>query len=100
MVFASLGPCFFPLASLVAEVRTALPCGAQPSHCSPFSCCGAQTLGTWALLLCGMWDLLGPKIETVSPVLVGRFLTTGPASESPPVLLLFSLFHSKIALAI
>ena len=27
----------------------------------------------------GMWDLLGPEMELVSPALAGRFLTTGPA---------------------
>ena len=32
--------------------------------------------GTWAKLLCGMWDLPGPEIELVSPALGGRFVTT------------------------
>ena len=27
---------------------TTLSCGAQPSLCGGFSCCGAQALGTWA----------------------------------------------------
>ena len=31
-----------------------LHCGAWASHCSCFSCCGAQTLGMWAWL----WNLL------------------------------------------
>ena len=28
-------------------------CGAWASHCSDFSCCKAQTLGTWGLSSCG-----------------------------------------------
>ena len=80
--------------SLAAEVGTALPCGAQSSHCSAFSCCGAQTLGTRALLLCGMWDLLGPKIETVSPVLGRQILnhwTTRQVTSSFAIIFSFSL---------
>ena len=55
-----------------------LACGAQASHCSGFSCYGAQALGMWALvvvacglsscgsraqLLCGTWDLPRPGLE-------------------------------------
>ena len=29
-----------------------------------------------------MWDLPGPGLEPVSPVLAGRFLTTTPAGKS------------------
>jgi len=28
------------------EVGATLPCGAWASHCSGFSCCGAQALGS------------------------------------------------------
>ena len=41
------------------------------------SSCGAQ-----ASLLHGMWDLLGPGLEPVSPALAGRFLTTVPPGKS------------------
>ena len=41
-----------------------LCCGAQASHCSGFSCCGAWALGTWASVVvarglssCGSWAL-------------------------------------------
>ena len=30
----------------------------------------------------GMWDLLGPRVEPVSPALAGGFLTTGPPGKS------------------
>ena len=32
--------------------------------------------GSWAQLLCGMWDLPRPGLEPVSPALAGRFSTT------------------------
>ena len=85
--------------SLVAGVG-GLPssCGVQASHGGGFSCCGAQALrlegfsswgswtleprlsscGAWALILCGMRDLLGPGIKPVSPALKDGFLSTGP----------------------
>ena len=34
--------------SLVAVSGATLRCGAQASHCSGFSCCGARALGVWA----------------------------------------------------
>ena len=64
------------------------------SHCSDFSCCGAQTLGTWAPVVaaCGAsncgptgliapwhWDLPESGIECK---LTGGFLTTGPPGKS------------------
>ena len=85
------------------RVGVTLRCGARASHCSGFSCCGAQALGerasvvvvcglnscgSWALehklrsfsarasLLCSMWDLPRPGLEPVSPALAGGFLTT------------------------
>ena len=52
------------------------------------SSCGSQTLehrlnscGTWAQLLCGMWDLPGSGIEPVSPALTGGFFTPEPPGK-------------------
>ena len=74
-----------------------LRCSARASHCDGFSCCGARALGarasvvvacrlsscgTWAQLLCGMWDLPRPGLEPVSPALAGGFLTTVPQGKS------------------
>ena len=91
------------------QAGATLRCGVWSSHCSGFSCCGAQALGTWASvvvsrglsscgsralehrlsscgtwaqLLCGMWDLPGPGIEPMSPALAGGFLTTVPPGKS------------------
>ena len=62
--------------------------GAHDSHCSGFSCCGAQALkhrprscGIQAELARCMWDLPGPGIKPTSPALQGRFLTTGPPGK-------------------
>ena len=74
--------------------------GAQASHCRGF-CCGAQLLGTWALVVVapGLWRAgsavvahglsfsaargIFPDwgIEPMSPALAGRFLTTGPPEK-------------------
>ena len=50
--------------SLVAVSGATLCCGAQASHCSGFSCCGAQALGVRASVVvarglssCGAWAL-------------------------------------------
>ena len=74
---------------------TALRCGARASHCSGFSCCGAQVLkhrlsscGAQAQLLRGMWDLTRPGLEPMSPALAGGFLTTAPQGKSPELLLI------------
>ena len=65
--------------------------GCSASHCGGFSCCGAQTLGTWASvvsvhrlsgwgtqawLLCSTWSLPGPGIESMSPALADGFSST------------------------
>ena len=82
--------------------------GAQASHCSGFSRCGARapdmrasvvaahrlsscgsralerrlsSYGTQAQLLHSMWDLPGPGLEPVSPALAGGFLTTAPPGK-------------------
>ena len=87
---------------------------AWTSHCSGFSCCGAQTLGhvgvsscstrarqlwlwnsraqasscgSWAQLLCGTWDPSGPGIEPMSPALAGEFFSTEPLGKPCPQLL-------------
>ena len=44
--------------------------------------CRLSSCGTQALLLLGMWDLPKPGTEPVSPVLAGRFLTTGQPGKS------------------
>ena len=45
---AALGLHYEPGLSLVQPVRATLHYDAQSSHCSSFSCRGAQTLGAWA----------------------------------------------------
>ena len=57
-----------------------------------FSSCGLRALerrlsscGAWAYLLHGMWELSGPGLESMSPALAGRFLTTAP--QGKPLLL-------------
>ena len=61
------------VASLVAEHRL-------QTH--RLSNCGSR-----AQLLRGMWDLLGPGLEPVSPALAGGFLTTAPPGK--PCALIF-----------
>ena len=41
-----------------------------------------SSCGTQASLLCNMWNLCGPRMEPMSPSLVGEFLTTGPTGNS------------------
>ena len=50
-------------------------CGSRPLECR-LSSCGAQ-----AWLLRGMWDLPGQGLESMSPALAGRFLTTAPPGK-------------------
>ena len=54
-------------ASLVAEHRLQMR---RLSNC-----------GSWAQLLCGIWDLPRPGLELVSPALAGRFSTTAPPGK-------------------
>ena len=61
------------------------------------SSCGSWTLehslsgcGTWAQLLCSLWDFPKPGIKPMSSVLAGRFYTAEPP-ENPPQFS-FSLF--------
>ena len=74
--------------ALVAVSGAYSPVQRAASHCSGFSCCGAQALGhvdsscgTQAQLLCGLWDLPGSGIESVSLALAGRFFTTKPPGK-------------------
>ena len=55
--------------------------GARASHCSGFSCCGAQALCVWASAvavhrLSCMWDLPGAGLKLMSFALAGGFLIT------------------------
>ena len=43
---------------------------------------GLRSCRARAWLHCGLGDLPGPGIQTVSPALAGGFLTTGPAGKS------------------
>ena len=78
-----------------------LCCGAQASHCGGFSCyraqalgltgfssvlCGLSSCGAQAYLLRGMWDLLGPGIEPVSPALAAGFSTSAPPGKTCEVM--------------
>ena len=40
-----------------------------------------SSCGSWAQLLCGMWDLPRPVLEPVSPALTSRFSTTAPPGK-------------------
>ena len=100
------------------QAGATLCCGALVSHCGGFSCCEAQALGsrasvvvvhglsscgsralvcrlsscgTWAQLLCGMWDLPRSGLEPVSPALAGRFLTTVPPGKSIKIIFRVSI---------
>ena len=54
--------CLFILYLVVLGLRCHTPalssCGAQASHCSGFSCCGARALGAWASVTAvpGLWS--------------------------------------------
>ena len=64
--------------------------GAWASHCSGFPYCRACVLGAGALLPLGIWNLPGPGIKPMSPVLAGGFLTIGqPGSSGKYILILF-----------
>ena len=65
------------------------------------SSCGSRALecrlssgGAQASLLRGLWNLPGPGLEPVSPVLAGGFLTTAPPgkSEEGPLKAAHSIF--------
>ena len=71
-----------------------------------FSSCGSRALerrlsscGTWASLLCSMWDLPRPGLEPVSPALAGGFPTTVPPGK-PWVAYYFLIFYLFIYLVV
>ena len=45
--------------------------------------CRLSSCGAWTQLLCSMWNLPGPELEPMSPVLAGGFLTTVPPGKPP-----------------
>ena len=74
--------------SSVREWGLLCGCGAQVSQCGGFFCCGAWALkhrlsscGSWAYLLCSMWNLPGAGIPSMSPALAGGFFTTEPPGK-------------------
>ena len=84
--------------------------GALVAHCSGSSCCRAQALGcadvsivarglcscgTQAQVVRGMWDLLRPRIESLSPALAGVFFTAEPPGK--PSAVCFHSFLSAVA---
>ena len=91
LVAASGGYSFVAVRGILIAVAS-LCCGARALGMRAsvvvargLSSCGSRALerrlsscGTWALLLCGMWDLPRLGLEPVSPALAGGFLTTVP----------------------
>ena len=58
---------------------------------------GLSSCGTWAQLLCGMWDLPRPGIQPMSPALAGGFLTTVPPGK-PHKFIFFKWVLKKLEL--
>ena len=50
---------------------------------------------TGSVAPCGMWNLPGPGIEPMSPVLAGRFLTTGTPEKFLRIVFIFSNDQKK-----
>ena len=83
---------FSPCGAFVHGVLIGVLLLMQSMHsrmCGGFRSCSSQALehrlsscGTGLLLLCGMWDLPGPRTEPVSPALAGEFLFTVPPGKS------------------
>ena len=66
-----------------------------------FSSCGLRAVerrlsscGAWAQSLCGMWDLPRPGLESVSPALAGRFLTTAPPGKTRVIFIYLFFDHT------
>ena len=51
-----------------------------------------SSCGTWAWLLCNMWTLPGPGIESVSPAWAGRFLSTAPPGKFKTIFILIRMY--------
>ena len=62
--------------ALVVVMHRLRSCDLQALELRPSGC------GTWASLLLGLRNLPRPEIESVSPALVGRFLSTVPSEKS------------------
>ena len=74
-----------------------ISCRVWASHFSGFSCYGAEALGcrlsssvSWAQLHYGVWNLPGPVIKALSPVLACGFVTPGPPWKSHNYLCILS----------
>ena len=50
--------------------------------------------GSWAQLLCGMWDLPRPGLEPVSPALAGRLSKTAPPGKPHKVSFIFNFLRN------
>ena len=87
---------------LTAAASLAGEHGLQGGWASVFVACGLSSCsswilehrlnscGTWALVFHGRWDLPGLGMESVSPVLAGRFFTTEPPGKPRYVFLCLS----------
>ena len=69
------------LRSTVSRASVVVACGLR-GCCSQALEHRLSVCGTWAYLLCGMWDLSRPGIEPLSPTLVGSFFTTEPPGKT------------------
>ena len=58
--------------------------------------CGLSSGGIQAYLPRGLWDLPGPGIEPLSPVLADGVLITGPSGKPSDDYILISLFKIQI----
>ena len=77
-------------------------CSSRDLGCAGFSSCG-----TWAYMLCSVWNLPRPGIEPMCPALAGRFLSTVPSGKSPAlswkkvltvgILVLFLILEEKLS---
>ena len=86
------GPLFIVMRRLLVAVASRCGAWALRVWASVVVACRLSTCGTQALVLRGMWDLPGPGLEPVAPVLAGGFLTTVPP-EKPYCFLLTLLFR-------
>ena len=76
---------FMAVLALGCCVQAFSSCSKWASYCDGFFCCRARALesvgfsrcSSWAYLPHGMWNLPRPGTESLSSVLVGKFLITG-----------------------
>ena len=57
------------------QVGATLRCGTRVSHCSGFSCCGAQALGTWASVV------VARGLQSAGSVVVAHGLSCSEATS-------------------